>query len=117
GWNPDLKAHIERRRLAEPFLQFVRSEVSGGMAQTNYFESATASAARSAHSAPETARLGSATPLVAPYTASSYTMIVSGSMGSRWTVFPAGLNWYASSSGEPGAPGNGVTAVQTGIAS
>ncbi|HEX7190363.1 MAG TPA: hypothetical protein VF381_02220 [Thermoanaerobaculia bacterium] len=113
GWDPDLKVHVERRRLAAPFLDFVRTEAKGGMGQANYVEPTAASTSRFPS---QTSRTGAATTLVAPYTATSYTMIVSGSMGSRWNVFPSAVSWFANASGEPGAPGNGVTAVQAGLA-
>ena len=109
GWDPDLKAHRERTRDAETFLQFVRSIAASKPATENYFlESTEKPATRSGRSF-------SAVTNIAPFTATSYTMTISGSQGSRWNVFPSGVTFFASASGEPGAPGNGTTAVQAAI--
>lgn len=112
GWDPDLKQHVEAHRSAPEFLDFVRREARGASGAVDYV-------------VPEPVATGSstgdgrfrATTMIAPYTATSYTIIISGSMGARWTVFPSGVNWFTGTTQEPGAPGGGVTAVQTGIAS
>ncbi|HEV8432965.1 MAG TPA: hypothetical protein VGR95_06085 [Thermoanaerobaculia bacterium] len=115
GWDPNLQPHVEGRRSAEGFLQFVRTEVSGGMAATDYFVSSEAPLQTTSSTG---SRNGAIQPsLMATYSATSYTMIVSGSMGSRWTVFPSAVNWYVGQTTEPGAPNGGITAAQTGIAS
>lgn len=109
GWDPDLKAHRERARNADAFLQFVRAEAAAKPATENYFvESTEPHATRSPRSF---AAITNAT-----FTATSYTMTISGSQGARWNVFPSGVTFFAGASGEPGAPGNGTTAVQAGIA-
>lgn len=111
GWDPNLQPHVEGRRSADRFLRFVRAETAGGMVPIDYFTS-------SAPVSTTTSRTSATQPaLMTTYSATSYTMVVSGSMGSRWTVFPSAVNWYTGMTTEPGAPNGGVTAAQTGIAS
>ncbi|HEV2722525.1 MAG TPA: FG-GAP-like repeat-containing protein [Thermoanaerobaculia bacterium] len=109
GWDPNLQPHKERPRSAERFLRYINDEVSGKGGTVDYFVD------------PGTKIMPRANALhpavtVAPYTATSYTIIISGSMGSRWNVFPNAVSFYMGGT-EPGAPANGATAVQTGIAS
>lgn len=113
GWDPDLKVHVEQQRSAEKFLAFVRNEVKGGAAPTDYFLENTVPVATPVRKSGQR----SATALVAPFTATSYTFLISGSLGGRWNVFPSAVNFFSGASGEPGAPGGGVTAVQTAISS
>jgi len=44
-------------------------------------------------------------------------MIISGSQGSRWAVFPSAVSFFSGTTTEPGAPGGGSTAIQAGITS
>ncbi len=107
GWDPDLRAHTERHRAADGFLRFVREESHGITSPEDYFVPT------------EPLRLrphANGVAAAAAFSATSYTMIVSGSMGSRWNVFPSAVTFYSNASGEPGAPGNGTTAVSTGLA-
>src|SRR6185369_10844609 len=53
---------------------------------------------------------------IAPYTANSYTSLLSNGFGSRWTVFPNAVNFYRGVAGEPGAPANGDTAISMAMA-
>src|SRR5205814_7587222 len=46
----------------------------------------------------------------------SYTFTVSGTLGARWNVFPNAVG-FTSVGTEPGAPGNGSTAITTAFAS
>src|SRR5438270_8338882 len=118
GWDPNLQPHVETHRAADRFLQFVRTESRGGMAPVDYaVPTPTATTSAGAPSTPQSGRRLTSSIMVAPYTATSYTMTVSGSMGSRWTVFPSAVNWYSGATTEPGAPNGGITAVQVGIAS
>ncbi len=112
GWDPDLKQHVEVDRSAPEFLDFVRREARGASGTANYVVPESPAAKGSTRQSPFRA-----TTTIAPYTATSYTIIVSGSMGARWNVFPSPVNWFTGTTQEPGAPGGGVTAVQTGIAS
>ena len=118
GYDSQLRPYRETRRSAPGFLQFVRTEAHGGVAVENYVVPA---AELTKPLAPErpgrrtTANSLEPQPLVAPYTATSYSMVISGSMGSRWSVFPGGVSFYMGATQEPGAPGGGATAVQTGI--
>ncbi|HEX3581363.1 MAG TPA: hypothetical protein VH087_06350, partial [Thermoanaerobaculia bacterium] len=116
GWDPNLKPHVEGRRLADRFLQFVRAEAAGGMAQADYFTAATPTVSPATTST--AIRPSAIKPsLMLIYSATSYTMVVSGTMGSRWTVFPSAVNWFTGTTTEPGAPNGGITAAQTAIAS
>jgi len=108
GWDPDLQRHRERPRNAERFLRFIGDEVAGRSGTQDYFvDSAT-------RLTPRANATFSPAPTVAPYTATSYTMTISGSQGSRWNIFPNAVSWFMGGT-EPGAPGNGATAIQTAI--
>jgi hypothetical protein len=99
--------------MAERFVAFIRSEAQARMTPADYFtetESTRLQPMSTNH------RL-TPVPLVAPYTANSYTMLISGSLGSRWTAFPAGVSWYSGTTQEAGAPGGGVTAIQAAFTS
>jgi len=111
GWDPNLTPHAERPRDAERFLRFVRSEASGIPAGGDYFVSAPL--------APNSTSTSPLTPgsNIAPYTATSYTMLISGSMGSRWTQFPNAVTFFSGTTQEPGAPGGGVTAINAAFTS
>jgi hypothetical protein len=107
GWDPNSLPYIERRRSTELFLDFLRAEGRGGMGVENYFVPTE--------------------PLVGPrhvaslavsalaFTGNSYTSDVSGGRGARWSAFPGAVNVFSGANGEPGAPGNGTTAVQIAI--
>lgn len=121
GWDPDLQPHRERRRSAERFLEWVRTEAHGRTAPADY--AVPAAELSEPPLAPSRGPKGAApsamqpAPLVAPYTATSYTMLISGSLGSRWNVFPNGVSVYRGTTQEPGAPGGGTAAVQAALAS
>jgi len=108
GWDPDLKEHREHVREAEKFLQFIRAEVAARPASEDYFLEFTE--ARPARSTRSLSAVVNAT-----FTATSYTMFISGSQGARWNVFPNAVTFFSGATGEPGAPGGGTTAVQAGI--
>ncbi|MEA2329575.1 MAG: hypothetical protein QOE68_4534 [Thermoanaerobaculia bacterium] len=115
GWDGDLKPYRERRRVAEPFLEFVRAEANARMAPADYFTETAPLSLRP--TATSTSPRLTPKPLVAPYTANSYTMLISGNLGSRWAVFPTDVSWYRGTTQEAGAPGGGVTAIQAAFAS
>jgi hypothetical protein len=115
GWDGDLKPYRERRRVEEPFLEFVRAEANARMAPADYFTE-TEPLQLQPKTSGTSSRL-SPKPLVAPYTANSYTMLISGNLGSRWTIFPNPVSWYMGTTQEAGAPGGGVTAIQTAFTS
>ena len=112
GWDPDLRPHTEHARDAERFLRFVRSEAAGVRADEDYFVSAPLTAASTSSSPALTPGTN-----IAPYTATSYTMIISGSMGSRWTQFPGSVTFFSGTTQEPGAPGGGTTAINAAFTS
>lgn len=107
GWDPDLKPHVERPRDADAFLRYIRTEAKGGVGSVDYFVAKSLSASSQ-----------SLTPVtnVAPYTATSYTMVISGSMGSRWTQFPNPVTFFSGTQTEPGAPNGGLTAINAAFA-
>jgi hypothetical protein len=111
GWDPDLKPHVERARVAGRFVDFVRAEATGGAATSDYFSLQSEPAAK----APKTIHTLAVGAMVAPYTATSYTSIASGSLGARWNVFPAAVAFYTGTATEPGAPGGGTTAVNVAL--
>jgi hypothetical protein len=114
GWDPDLKVHEEKARAAEPFLRFVR-EVQAGRASAaeDYFVSDSVVRLHPKSASASTLR---PTPLIAPYTATSYTMLISGSQGGRWAVFPNAVTFFSGTTQEPGAPGGGSTAINAAFA-
>ena len=114
GWDVDHKVYREQHRDAQKFLQFVRDVARGLPATENYFVPfATLRSFRTASSG--SAEPGPAAANATGFTATSYTMAVSGSLGARWNVFPGAVTFYMGASGEPGAPGNGSTAVTTAL--
>jgi hypothetical protein len=104
GWDPDLTPHRERARDAERFLQFIRDESRGLQPKDDYFVSGPPAG-------PSARILAAPATEIAPFSATSYTMFVSGSMGSRWAVFPNGITFFSGTTQEPGAPGGGTTAI------
>jgi hypothetical protein len=107
GWEPDLTPHVEHARNAARFLSFIRIESRGGTAKEDYV---------APNSAPVKERPKVTTslqpiPTVAPFTATSYTMFISGTRGGRWAAFP--VTFFSGTTQEPGAPGGGSTAITT----
>lgn len=106
AFDSDFRPHREPVRRASAFLDFIRSEIAGSPAPENYILST------------QSSQTTSSSLRVVPnavFTATSYTITVSGALGARWNTFPNPVTFYANASGEPGAPGNGVTAVQTAL--
>ncbi|MEA2336093.1 MAG: Matrixin, partial [Thermoanaerobaculia bacterium] len=122
GLDPDLQPHQEPRRKADDFLQFVREETRGVHSQIDYtvpvseLTEPTLAPAAGFRFVP-TAESLHPRALVAPYSANSYTMTISGSQGSRWNVFPSAVTFFMGTTQEAGAPGGGATAIQTAFAS
>jgi hypothetical protein len=116
GWDPDLQVHREQHRLAGRFLNFVRAEAEAQMAPADYWTDV--APLRIQHN-PTTKSTSPQVPVpaVAPFTANSYTMFISGSLGGRWAVFPSPVSWFSGTTQEPGAPSGGVTAIQAAFAS
>jgi hypothetical protein len=111
GWDPNLQPHQEQHRDAAKFLQFVRDAARGLPAKEDYFVPYAPARKLSAKST-----AAAIAPAATGFTATSYTMTLSGSTGGRWNVFPNAVTFYMGASGLPGAPGSGSTAVTTGIA-
>jgi hypothetical protein len=111
GWDPDLKPHEEKTRAAAPFLRFLRDVQAGNTdVPEDYFVKQPVVRLR-----PKAA--ATIVPEVAPYTATSYTMLISGSQGGRWAVFPNAVTFFSGTTQEPGAPGGGSTAISAAFAS
>ncbi|MEA2163626.1 MAG: hypothetical protein QOK37_1753 [Thermoanaerobaculia bacterium] len=117
GWDADLRPHKEHSRDARRFLNFVRIESRGVAAPEDYFVPDAVAAAVPAQRKATASSLMTIQPLVAPYTANSYTMLISGSLGSRWNVFPSAVTFVSGTTQEPGAPGGGTTAISAAFAS
>jgi len=115
GWDSHLKPFVDRPRDEARFLAFVR-EVAAGRndAAADYFvdRSPLRPRAQSLTSQSLTPRA-----TIAPFTATSYTMNISGAMGSRWDVFPNPVTFLSGTQTEPGAPGGGTTAIQVAFTS
>jgi hypothetical protein len=123
GWDPDGAPHVERTRRSDLFISFVQDIVAGRDGDDEYFTDGRPVIAPDApprkqiQSGPGNKLTAFATLFPGPnaaYSATSYTMTVSGSLGSRWTVFPSAVSFYSVGS-EPGAPGNGTTAISVAI--
>src|SRR5205823_7163342 len=120
GVDGNLQPHREMRRSAARFLDFVRAEAHGGRGAADYSVPSaelTESTLTPALGHPAASTALQPAPLVAPFTATSYTMTISGSLGSRWSIFPSAVNIFMGTTQEPGAPGGGATAIQTAIGS
>ena len=114
GWDPNGLPHKERRRSAELFLQFLRAEARGGMGVENYVVP-TEPLVMHSLGASKPGRVTASAVFALAFTGRSYTSDVGAGNGARWNVFPSGVNIFSGANGEPGAPGGGVTAVQTAI--
>jgi FG-GAP-like repeat len=116
----NVQPHREVRRSAERFLEFVRAEARGGAGAAAYAVPSaelTESTLTPALGRPTATATLQPAPLVAPFTATSYTMTISGSLGSRWNVFPSAVSIFMGTTQEPGAPGGGATAIQAAVGS
>jgi hypothetical protein len=113
GFTPEGEVHRERRRAAEPFLTFLRTTATGGPALENYD---VAAEPLLAPLSPSTETRNRGLLPVTNATGNSYLIIVSGSLGPRWNVFPSPVT-FTSVGTEPGAPGGGVNAINAAFAS
>jgi FG-GAP-like repeat len=108
------KAHVEKHRAAEDFVQFVRAESGGRPATMNYFVEDRGEIEFDKFMAQSDEAI-----VIAPhaFTANSYTMVLSGSTGGRWKQFDSAqyVPWFASSL-LTNAPNNGVNAVNAAFA-
>jgi len=109
GWDDQLKPFVDRPRDEGRFLDFVRQTAADVRdVPEDYFVDRPR---LRVHTQALTPR-----PLIAPYSATSYTMNISGALGGRWAVFPNPVTFFGGTQTEPGAPGGGVTAIQTAFA-
>lgn len=121
GWDSRLRPYKGVRRDAARFVEFVAATARGRAVAEDYVvtdDEPLQPAARAITSG-ETTDGPIAAPIVAPagaYSATSYTMPTSGSLGARWTTFPSAVPFYSDPKGEPGAAGNGSTPVINALA-
>lgn len=117
GWDSQLRRYSERTRVAASFLDFVRNEAQGIRSAEDYFVADPAALHVQSSSVTTTTSAPAASAVTAAaFTATSYTMFISGNLGSRWAVFPSPVTFFTGTTSEPGAPGGGVTAVQAALA-
>lgn len=115
GWDSHLKPFVDHPRDEARFLAFVR-EVAAGRndAVADYFVDRSPLRPRAQSLTPQSL---TPKPAIAPFSATSYTINISGAMGSRWDVFPNPVTFLSGTQTEPGAPGGGVTAIQVAFTS
>jgi Ig-like domain CHU_C associated/Dual-action HEIGH metallo-peptidase len=113
GWDIDGSVHEERQRGADAFIDYVRAVVRGDEVAEDYFVATTplAGAPRPAKATAEALRPVSN----GAFTATSYTVDLSGGLGSRWNVFPGSVNWNQGNS-EIGLLGNGTSQINAAFA-
>jgi hypothetical protein len=110
GWDSHLEPFVDRPRDEARFLTFVRKVAAGrNDAVADYFVDRSPFRPRAQSLTPQ--------PKIAPFSATSYTMLISGAMGARWNVFPNPVTFLSGTQTEPGAPGGGVTAIQVAFTS
>jgi Ig-like domain CHU_C associated/Dockerin type I domain len=113
GWDSLLNVYQERRRSADRFLAYVRAEVqsAGSGTEDYYVESRPL---EPLYRATTEAKHAGAVPLIAPYTAGSYTMFPGqGTTGNRWPQFP--VTYGKGLTAEPGAANGGDTAINAAM--
>jgi len=129
GWDTDLTLHREPRRDAAKFLEFLRTESQGGIGREDYIVPAYPVHVIKTQSSDLQLR-----PTLSPSgkTAKSYTSSLDQTdtgTGARWFDFPKRHTFFlatintamtgeaaGSSTTEPGAPGNGVTGINSAMA-
>ena len=119
GWNARGGVHMEQQRSADRFLDYVRGVVRGEKVAEDYvvprewgvgsrgWELETSSGAATPHTLLPTPREMIAT---ASFTATSYTLMYNGGLGTRWNVFPSAVNWNQGNS-ETGTLGSGTNEI------
>jgi len=109
GWDPSGVAHVEKPRMAKPFIDFLRTETHGGVGNIDYFlDRAPLAATTDSVAAP---KLKAATNV---FLSSSYTSLLSNNTAPRWQTFGAGVQ-FKNENTLAAAAGGGVTAIQTGV--
>jgi hypothetical protein len=114
GWDLDGTPHKEPHRSAERFINYIRGIVRGEEVVEDYAVSTLPLAG-----VQETvmARMDTLHPISdAAFTASSYTVDLSGGLGARWNVFPGKVNWNQGNS-EIGALGSGASQINVAFGS
>ncbi len=114
GWDVDGTVHKERNRSAERFITYIRGVVRSEAVAEDYFVATVPLAG-----APETAKAKAEAmrPISnVVFTATSYTVDLSGGLGSRWNVFPSNVNWNQGNS-EIGVLGSGTSQINVAFSS
>lgn len=108
GWAPDLTPYHEQRRLAAPFLDFVRTESKGGVGTNNYVDAKPLEASTKAASLTPATNAASTSP-------SSYLgFFTAGGARSRVNTFPTAMTYFSSNTGvNPTAATAAVNAAVT----
>jgi hypothetical protein len=109
GWGPDRERHVEKRRGADGFLNYIRGVIAGGPARDDYFvpKVSLIPDSRAARSTRGFLPLGHVV-----FTATSYTTENSGGRGARWNVFPSAVSFTSI-----GANADAVAAINTAFGS
>jgi hypothetical protein len=101
GWDAGGKVHVEPRRSAERFLNFVRGVARGELVAEDYVVA----------NMPLMAKAESLHPIAnAAFTATSYMLTYNSGLGTRWNVFPSAVSWNRGNS-ETGPLGNGAAEI------
>lgn len=114
GWDLDGSAHKEPHRAAEQFINYIRGIVRGEESAEDYVVATLPLAAVSGTVKAKTDSLHPVT--MAVFTATSYTVDLSGGLGARWNIFPSNVTWNRGNS-ETGVLGNGASQIATAFAS
>ena len=120
GWDPDGSPHIEPHRSASQFLLFLRRAAHRQFPVVDYPVSKdplviSTSSLTEPLSAVSPMSASLVPRITTTFSATSYTFILSGTLGARWNVFPAVVTFFSVGT-EPGAPGLGATAINAAIA-
>ncbi|HEX3111179.1 MAG TPA: hypothetical protein VHU41_18900, partial [Thermoanaerobaculia bacterium] len=111
GWDLNGQEHLERKRDAGAFLQYIRSIVAGGSPAADYVLSAPSTATATAES------MFRPTTMATSYTGTSYTVSCGGSgEGCTWAGFPVSFNQGNTEPGAPGTPA-GKSAITAAFSS
>lgn len=108
GWDLDGTPHKEPHRDAEQFINYIRGIVRGDDVVEDYVIENVPLATVMAQSLHPIRTVA--------FSASSYTVDLSGGLGARWNIFPSNVNWNRGNS-ETGVLGNGASQINTAFAS
>jgi len=119
GWDPDGSVHLEPHRASPLFLAYLRKAALGQVPVRDYpvpkdpVVPPNRRLTALSSVAPLSASLVPA--VTATFSATSYTFVLSGSLGGRWNVFPSPVTFFSVGT-EPGAPNGGADAINAAFA-